>query len=282
MITQSEIHGARSLCRKWRGQGYRIGLVPTMGFFHAGHLALMQRARELADRVVVSLFVNPAQFGPNEDLARYPRDREGDLDKAAAAGVDLVFCPEAEEMYSTTHQTRVSVSSLSREFCGKDRPGHFQGVTTVVTKLFNIIQPDYAVFGEKDYQQLAIVRQMAEDLNFPVTIVGHPIVREPDGLAMSSRNAYLEEAERQAATVLYQAFCSIREAIETNRNPAVLQEALAQARARIAAEPLAELDYLELVDPVSLEREVEPRVHSRLLGAVKIGGKTRIIDNLAL
>ena len=193
-----------------RQVGETIALVPTMGFLHAGHLSLMEKGKTLADCVVVSIFVNPTQFGPHEDLAAYPRDENKDLESARQIGVDAVFLPDAADMYPSGHQTVVSLKALAQHLCGLSRPGHFDGVATIVAKLFGIVQPQTAIFGKKDYQQLAIIRQMVKDLDMGIDIVGADIVREPDGLAMSSRNLYLTDGQRQSATALYQALRASR------------------------------------------------------------------------
>ncbi len=259
-----------------RRQGRTVGLVPTMGYFHAGHLSLMRRARQENGLVVVSLFVNPLQFGPHEDLAQYPRDLERDASMAAEAGVDLLFHPEVAELYPEGFQTTVSVNELTRGLCGASRPGHFEGVATVVLKLFNIVQPDRAYFGEKDAQQLRVIRRMARDLDLPLTVVGCPIVREEDGLALSSRNIYLKPAERRAALVLSR---TIRRAVERIaaglRDEATLRRELL---ALLQAEPLADLDYLAIVDSETLQPLQELRGEVLVALAVRIG-KTRLIDN---
>lgn len=190
---------------QWKSAQYSVGLVPTMGFFHKGHLSLMKTARDTCDKVVTSLFVNPMQFGENEDLDSYPRDQERDCALAQQEGVDVLFVPGSEDIYPKHFQTKISVTKLSQGLCGADRPGHFDGVATVVAKLFNIVNPDVAVFGQKDFQQLALIKQLVKDLNFQIEIIGNPIVREADGLAMSSRNKYLNSEEREVATCLYRA-----------------------------------------------------------------------------
>ena len=212
-------HEMQALAADWRARGLRIALVPTMGYFHGGHLSLMEYGRTISDRLVLSLFVNPAQFGPEEDLARYPRDLEQDAALAREVGVDLLYTPEAAAMYPPGYQTFVEVEQLSREWCGASRPGHFRGVATVVLKLFNQVQPHTAIFGEKDYQQLAVIKRMAADLDLPLTVVGRPIVRDPDGLALSSRNTYLSPEERSAALCLNQALKAARRLVETGLPP---------------------------------------------------------------
>ncbi len=264
-----------------RREGGTVGLVPTMGYLHDGHLSLMTAARAETDFVIATIFVNPLQFAPGEDLASYPRDPEGDRAKAVGAGVDLLFCPEHEEMYPESVLTTVSVGGLSQSMEGAARPMHFAGVATVVAKLFAIAGPCRAYFGEKDFQQLAVVRRMAADLSFPVEVVGCPVVREPDGLALSSRNAYLTPEERIAAPVLQQALKAGAAAVLAGeREPAAVTDLVGQI---IAAEPSAELDYVALVDPATLEAqtaELRPGTY-RLLTAARIG-RPRLLDNIAL
>ena len=262
-----------------RRSGQRIALVPTMGALHAGHESLLRAGRERADALVMSLFVNPTQFGPGEDLARYPRDLEGDLERARGRGVDVVFAPSAEEMYSAGDQTRIAVGALAEPLCGASRPGHFAGVATVVAKLFAAIQPDIALFGEKDFQQLAVIRRLVADLHFPVEIVGMPIVREADGVAMSSRNRYLSAAERtQAVSIARGLGAATRLWEEGERNAARL---VCAAREPIAAAPAARIDYLELRDAESL-REIAIAKRPAVLAAAVYFGTTRLIDNTVL
>ena len=251
-----------------------------MGYFHQGHVALMEKARELSDKVVVSLFVNPTQFGPGEDLAVYPRDMAGDTEKAERAGVDLIFCPEVSQMYGSDHQTTVTVSELTRKFCGTGRPGHFRGVTTIVAKLFNIVSPDIAIFGEKDFQQLQAIKRMVEDLDFPVSVIGHPIVREHDGLAMSSRNAYLSEEGRVSALVLYKALKHLQDSTWHGISEDVLGAAITEARTMISSEDGVSLEYLDVVDGDSLKEATSIDSSSRALGAVTIHDRIRLIDNI--
>jgi len=256
--------------------GAAIGLVPTMGYFHEGHLSLMRAARKGADHVVVSLFVNPIQFGPNEDLAAYPRDFARDCRLAEAEGVDILFAPEAAGMYPEATKTKVVVSGLTSGLCGGSRPGHFDGVTTVVAKLFNVVKPRIAIFGQKDFQQLAVIRQMVRDLNWDIEIVGHPIVREADGLAMSSRNSYLSADQRRTALCLYRA---IRHAGERVRQGVVDAELLvAEITEMIHSQGGVEIDYIALVDRDSLEPLGVLRPGTLLAMAVKVG-RTRLIDN---
>lgn len=282
MIVEESLARTRDYIRQWRRDGSRIGLVPTMGYFHAGHCALMKKARERADRVVVSLFVNPTQFGPTEDFSQYPRDMEGDCEKARQSGVDLLFCPRADEMYDRQDQTAVTVNELTKGLCGASRPGHFRGVTTVVSKLFNIVQPDFAVFGEKDYQQLAVIKRMVADLHIPVQVIGHPTVREPDGLAMSSRNVYLSEPERQAALVLHKALQTVRQEASRPDGSRRTAELVAIGSQMIASEPLCRLDYFSVVDGSSLQEYEEITAGARALGAMIVGSRVRLIDNLEL
>jgi pantoate--beta-alanine ligase len=269
----------RAQSRAWRAAGQTVGFVPTMGYLHQGHLSLVSLAAQRCDHTVVSIFVNPAQFGPGEDLDAYPRDTGGDLAKSAAAGAELAWVPPTETMYPPGYQTRVEVTELSRPLCGASRPVHFGGVATVVTKLFNVVEPDLAVFGEKDYQQLQVIRRLVRDLDFPIEILAGPTVREPDGLAMSSRNAYLTAAERSQATCLVR---GLREAWrrfdEGERAAAPL---LAAVRDAVTSAPLGREDYIELRDAETLE-PVE-RVGARAVLALAVFfGKARLIDNTVL
>jgi pantoate--beta-alanine ligase len=259
--------------------GRKIAFVPTMGYLHEGHASLLREGRKRADVLVLSIFVNPIQFGKNEDLERYPKDMERDCQIAEACGVDIVFIPTAAEMYSSGFQTGVTVREISLPLCGASRPGHFDGVATVVAKLFNIVRPDLALFGTKDYQQLAVIRRMTADLNMPVEIVGMPVVREADGVAMSSRNAYLSPLERQSALCLIQAIRRARELFAGGeRSIAVLMK---EARVVIEQEAAAVIDYIEFRDGVTLQ-ELDVADDSTLLAvAVKIG-QTRLIDNTVL
>ena len=271
-----EIKEMKTWAERVRREGATIGFVPTMGYFHEGHLALMRRARELADKVVVSIFVNPIQFGPKEDFAAYPRDLERDAKLAEEVGVDLLFVPEAEEMYPSGYQTFVEVTELSKPLCGAKRPGHFRGVATVVLKLFNIVRPQLAVFGLKDYQQYLVIRQMVKDLNLDVEIVGHPIVREEDGLAMSSRNTYLSPEERKSATCLYQALVlAERRVREGEREAQRLKDELSRF---ILSHPHTRIDYIEFCDPETLA-PVERLEGETLLALAVFVGRARLIDN---
>jgi pantoate--beta-alanine ligase len=256
-----------------------FGLVPTMGALHAGHLSLVSRARSECNWVGVSIFVNPAQFGPSEDFSSYPRDLERDLESLAQSGADVVWTPEPEAMYPAGFQTWVTVSEVSGPLEGKCRPGHFRGVATVVAKLFNVFSPDRAYFGQKDAQQVAVIKRMVADLNIPVEIVVCPTVRERDGLAMSSRNAYLRPEERKAATVLYRALSSAKTAHDGGEKNAEVLRALMSSV--VAAEPLAREEYVSAADPYTFV-EVGLVGHQVLLSlAVRIG-KTRLIDNFLL
>ncbi|HEV8631569.1 MAG TPA: pantoate--beta-alanine ligase [Thermoanaerobaculia bacterium] len=275
----ADVTRLRHAVAAWRRDGDVVGLVPTMGALHGGHLSLLQLARERADRVVASLFVNPAQFGPGEDFARYPRDPERDAELLAEAGCDLLFAPAVETIYPAGHATFVEPGGAASGLEGERRPGHFRGVATVVAQLFHLVQPDRAVFGEKDAQQLAVVRQLVRDLHFPVEILAGPTVREPDGLAMSSRNAYLSAAERRAATVLHRALRAAEALVAGGERRAAA--VVAHMEAVLAAEPLAAADYVAVVDPDSFQPVETLSGNVVLPIAVRIGG-TRLIDNLRL
>ncbi len=262
---------------KLKQKGKRTGFVPTMGYLHEGHLSLIELAQKKADVVGASIFVNPTQFGPKEDFSRYPRDEKGDLEKLQKAGCDFVFLPTPEQMYPEGFQTSVHLSQITQGLCGKQRPGHFDGVATVVLKLFNIVQPDVSIFGEKDYQQLAMIRQMALDLNLPVEIVGAPIMRSPEGLALSSRNVYLSESEKNRALVLWKSIQLLQSLSQKEKSVSLLlKEACKLVEAQVD-----EIDYLEIVEAVSLKKLDLLNVPARYLMAVKIG-KTRLIDNSPL
>jgi len=262
-----------------RRDGRRIAVVPTMGALHEGHLALLRAARAKADVVILTIFVNPMQFGPNEDYTRYPRDEAGDLAAARTCGIDLAFCPEAAAMYPPGAQTVIEVRELATPLCGASRPGHFAGVATVVTKLFHATLPHVAVFGEKDYQQLAIIRRMVRDLDFGIEIASIPIVREPDGLALSSRNAYLSADERRGALALSRGLAAAHAAHAAGERSAAAL--LAVARAPIEAEPLARIDYVELRDADELT-VIEHVERPAVLAMAVFFGKTRLIDNRVL
>jgi pantoate--beta-alanine ligase len=273
VISLADLHSARL---SYLG---RVGLVPTMGYLHEGHLSLVRRAREECDRVVVSIFVNPAQFGPKEDLSRYPRDLDRDLSLLEPLGTDLVWMPTVEMMYPPGYQTWVEVEEITRPLEGAMRPGHFRGVTTVVAKLFNAVQPHRAYFGQKDAQQAAVIRQMARDLSYPIEIMICPIVREPDGLAMSSRNVYLDAEQRKAATVLYRSLSAAKDAYEQGERDA---EKLRQIiKGVLASEPRAEVQYVSCADYDTLE-ELETVTGKALLSMAVFVGKTRLIDNIVL
>ena len=257
----------------------KVGLVPTMGYLHEGHLSLVRRARKGCDHVVVSIFVNPTQFGPKEDLSKYPRDLDRDLSLLNPLGVDLIWMPTAEIMYPPGFQTWVEVETITQPLEGTLRPGHFRGVTTVVAKLFNAVQPHSAYFGQKDAQQAAAIRQMARDLNFPIEIVICPIVREPDGLAMSSRNVYLEPEQRKAATVLSRALQAAKEAYEEGERDA--DTLRGKMKEVLASEPLANVQYVSCADYDTL-KELNTVTGKALLSMAVFIGKTRLIDNIVL
>lgn len=276
MIVARRIHEVRAWRREQRAD---VGLVPTMGYLHAGHLSLAARARQENASVVASLFVNPTQFGPSEDLARYPRDFARDRDQLESAGCDLLFAPEADEMYPLGCEAAVDVGSVSLPLEGQRRPGHFRGVATVVLKLFNIVQPRRAYFGQKDAQQLAVLRRMVEDLDVPVELVACPTVREADGLALSSRNSYLTPEERLAAPVLYRALSAARDRwLAGERDAETLRVTM---KAALDAEPLARTDYVSVADRETL-RELSHLDGPALLSMAVFLGKARLIDNVVL
>jgi len=273
----------QTLAQEYRAQGLSIALVPTMGWFHDGHLALMRRARSLADRVIVTLFVNPIQFGPNEDLGSYPHDLERDRTLAEATGVDLIFAPEKGSMYPKGFASTVSIKGLTSSLCGASRPGHFDGVTTVVSKLFNLTLPHFAVFGEKDFQQLAVIRRMQQDLDFPVSIVGHPIVREKNGLAMSSRNSNLRKDEQEAALSLSRSIHAAKKLFAENGSSEVSVEEVKNIVLKtIVKHKECNVDYIEIVDRESLKPCTLVNCDSILVLAVKINDRVRLIDNSIL
>ncbi len=279
MITIETAAAMRSWAAGARRDGRRIGLVPTMGFLHEGHMSLVRIARRRADACVVSIFVNPLQFGPAEDLERYPRDEEGDRAKLQREGVDVLYMPSVDSMYGVGFQTSVNVSEVTQGLCGEGRPGHFRGVTTVVAKLLNAVDPDVAVFGEKDFQQLASVRRMVRDLDWGTEIVGGPIVREADGLAMSSRNVYLAADERAAALALSRSIDAARRAYRTGEVDAAA--VLDRVHAVLAAEPMVRLEYAAIVDGETV-RPVDRITESTVLALAARVGKTRLIDNTLL
>lgn len=265
----------REQVKEWKKQGLSVGLVPTMGYLHEGHKSLMEAARKDNDKVVVSIFVNPMQFGPTEDLATYPRDLDHDAALCESAGVDLIFHPEAEEMYEKDFCSFVDMTGLTEGLCGKTRPIHFRGVCTVVNKLFNIVTPDHAYFGQKDGQQLAVIKRMVRDLNMDIEIVGCPIVREEDGLAKSSRNTYLSSEERKAALILSKTVALGKELAKTEKDANKVVEAM---KKNIETEPLAKIDYVEAVDALSMA-PVEKLEGTCMLAMAVYIGKTRLIDN---
>lgn len=265
----------REQVKEWKKQGLSVGFVPTMGYLHEGHKSLMDAARKGNDKVVVSIFVNPMQFGPTEDLATYPRDLDHDAALCESAGVDLIFHPEAEEMYEKDFCSFVDMTGLTEGLCGKTRPIHFRGVCTVVNKLFNIVTPDHAYFGQKDGQQLAVIKRIVRDLNMDIEIVGCPIVREEDGLAKSSRNTYLSSEERKAALILSKTVALGKELAKTEKDANKVVEAM---KKNIETEPLAKIDYVEAVDALSMA-PVEKLEGTCMLAMAVYIGKTRLIDN---
>ncbi|HEU5308493.1 MAG TPA: pantoate--beta-alanine ligase [Acidimicrobiia bacterium] len=279
MITLTTVAEVRAACDAARARGDHVGFVPTMGFFHEGHRSLMRAARADNDVVVVSLFVNPTQFGPHEDLGAYPRDPEGDHAVAEAEGVDVLFVPTVDEMYPAGARTTVHVAGLTEGLCGASRPGHFDGVTTVVAKLFSIVGPSRAYFGRKDAQQLAVIRRMASDLDLPVDVVGCPLVREHDGLARSSRNVYLDADDRQAATILSGALFMASEAVvRGQRDAAAIRQLVVDM---VAHAPAVRLDYVEVVDAATLE-PVAQITTDTLVALAAFVGKARLIDNVTI
>ncbi|MEE4354967.1 MAG: pantoate--beta-alanine ligase [Desulfococcaceae bacterium] len=273
-IREMQIFSDRS-----RKMGRRIAFVPTMGFLHKGHASLIREAARHGDDVVLSIFVNPTQFAPGEDLEAYPRDFDGDRKVAEKAGANVIYFPDVKEMYGKNYQTFVELEKIPAHLCGLSRPVHFRGVATVVTKLFNIVKPHTAVFGQKDYQQLLLIRQMVRDLNFDIEIIGGPIVREPDGLAMSSRNTYLSPAHRRQALCLYQSLQKAGEMVSTGVRDAA--EISAAAKAIIKTCPDAQIDYIALCNPETLENISDIKGQVLMALAVKIGN-TRLIDNMLL
>ena len=270
----------QGVTRWFRCEGKAIGFVPTMGALHEGHLSLVRRSKEENDRTIVSIFVNPAQFGPNEDFQKYPRDMESDLSKLSASNVDVVFMPETEEMYPEDFSVSIDVGSVGKVLCGVSRPGHFNGVATVVAKLLNATIPDRVYLGQKDFQQTVVIKKLVRELNFSANVIVGPTVRESDGLAMSSRNAYLNEEERAASLILYKALMRGAEFImsgELDDTSAVKKE----METLIRTEPLAKIDYIEIVDPSSLNAVRRIIFAAVIFVAVKIG-KTRLIDNIII
>lgn len=276
MNIAATIEEVRSQVSQWRKEGLSVGLVPTMGYLHEGHKSLIDKAVEQNDRVVVSVFVNPIQFGPGEDLATYPRDLNRDAALCENAGADLIFHPEPENMYFDDFCTFIDMDGLTKGLCGKTRPTHFRGVCTVVGKLFNIVAPDRAYFGQKDAQQLAVIRRMVRDLNFNLEIVGCPIIREEDGLAKSSRNTYLSPEERKAAVILHKGLLEGEALVRSGEtNAARVKQAIREV---IESEPLAKIDYVELVDFDNME-EIDTLKKPFLAAVAVYIGKTRLIDN---
>ena len=273
------IKEVRELVKEWKKNGETVGFVPTMGYLHEGHGSLITKARENNDKVVVSIFVNPMQFGPTEDLDSYPRDLEKDSKFCESLGADLIFHPEPEEMYHDDFSSYVDMSVLTEELCGLSRPVHFRGVCTVVTKLFNIVQPDNAYFGQKDAQQLAIIKHMVQDLNMDINVVGCPIVREEDGLAKSSRNTYLSPEERKAALILSKTVKLAKELIDAGEKDADV--VVAKMKENIETEPMAKIDYVKAVNGLTMQQQKEIKAPMLIAMAVYIG-KTRLIDNMIL
>ncbi len=272
----STIREVKEIVGNWKKEGKTVGLVPTMGYLHEGHGSLISKARENNDKVAVSIFVNPMQFGPAEDLESYPRDLEKDSAFCESLGADLIFHPEPEEMYHENFSSFVDMTVLTEELCGLSRPVHFRGVCTVVSKLFNIVQPDRAYFGQKDAQQLAVIKHMVEDLNMNVEVIGCPIVREEDGLAKSSRNTYLSEEERKAALILSKTIFMGQKMVEDGETDAAkLVDAM---KKNIGTEPLAKIDYVKAVDGLTMQQVTEIKAPVLVAMAVYIG-KTRLIDN---
>jgi len=266
----------QKLSDKWRRNGHIISCVPTMGFLHQGHIELLRLGRDKGDRLIMTIFVNPTQFGPHEDFEKYPRDTEGDLNKARSAGVDAVFMPTVEEMYPDGFQSTVTVNTITQYLCGKFRPGHFAGVTIVVAKLFNITKPHLAIFGEKDYQQLAVIKQMVRDLNMDIDIIGLPTVRERDGLAMSSRNKYLSPEERLSALSLKKGLDLAKAMVKDGeKDSATIKNAVKEL---ILTHPFTEIDYVTICDPAKLTDMENIDGPSLLALAVKVE-KARLIDN---
>jgi pantoate--beta-alanine ligase len=276
MKIESTVNAVRTQVKEWKKQGLTVGLVPTMGYLHEGHASLIKAARANNDKVVVSIFVNPMQFGPTEDLASYPRDLDKDSALCESLGVDIIFHPEPEEMYHKGFSSYVDMSVLTEELCGLSRPVHFRGVCTVVNKLFNIVQPDRAYFGQKDAQQLAVIRHMVDDLNMDIEIVGCPIIREDDGLAKSSRNTYLSAEERKAALILSKSIRLGQEMVEKGEtDTAKIVNAMKEL---ISTEPLAKIDYVKAVDGLTMQQI--GKVQKPMLVAIAVYiGKTRLIDN---
>lgn len=279
MKVVTTVKEVRELVKGWKKEGQSVGFVPTMGYLHEGHGSLISAARKGNDKVVVSIFVNPMQFGPTEDLESYPRDLEKDSAYCESLGADLIFHPEASEMYTDGFSSFVDMSVLTEELCGLSRPVHFRGVCTVVNKLFNIVQPDRAYFGQKDAQQLAVIKHMVEDLNMDVTVIGCPIVREEDGLAKSSRNTYLSQEERKAALVLSKTIFMGQKLVEEGMTDA--KKLVALMKENIEKEPLAKIDYVKAVDGLTMQ-QVDTLKSPGLVAMAVYIGKTRLIDNFMI
>ncbi|MGA9800937.1 MAG: pantoate--beta-alanine ligase [Terriglobales bacterium] len=273
------IEEMRAASRRVRHAGKSLGLVPTMGALHEGHLSLVRAAKEQCDQVAASIFVNPLQFGPNEDLAKYPRNFDRDRELLQQEGVDFIFAPTVDEMYPKGAVTYVAVEGLSDRLCGRSRPGHFRGVTTVVSKLFNIVEPDRSFFGQKDAAQVTIIRRMVRDLNIPVQIVVCPIVREADGLAMSSRNAYLDPEQRKSALVLYRSLMAVQERLDHGEHN--VDKLIEAGKQVFAGAPGVKFDYLEIVDTETLE-PIDDLSRGGLVAVAAFVGGTRLIDNIVL
>ena len=278
MRTETEIQQVREVVEGWRKDGLRVALVPTMGFLHEGHLSLMRKGKESCDKVVVSIFVNPTQFGPGEDLESYPRDTPGDLAKCESVGVDMVFLPEVEALYPKGAETFVETTELPKHLCGKKRPGHFRGVTTVCAKLFNIVNPHVAVFGAKDFQQVQVIRKMVSDLAMNLEIEAVSTARAADGLALSSRNAYLSADERRKAPILYRTLVRTQQRVKDGQRD--VSELLAQAKNDIA-DTGGDIDYISIVDSRTLESLEHVNSYGHMLLAVRFG-RARLIDNASL
>ncbi len=280
MIVVKDTKQINSLSAEWKKQGLKVSLVPTMGCLHAGHLSLVRKANKESDKTIVSIFVNPTQFGPEEDFDSYPRQLDSDCELLNNLGVDIVFAPDSEDLYSQTYQTTVSVGTLAQGMCGADRPGHFDGVATVVTKLFNITNPDIAIFGEKDFQQLAIIRQLTKDLNFNIDIIGCPIVREEDGLAMSSRNKYLQGKSRLSALCLSRAISMAKEFVSKEDNTPT--RGVIKLVTEIVESSDGELEYAVVVNESTLLPDQFIGPGSVLALAVRFDKSIRLIDNSKL
>lgn len=278
----TKISHMQTISKNLKKEGKIIGFVPTMGYLHEGHLSLVRECKKDCDVTIVSIFVNPIQFGPKEDLSRYPRDFERDKNMLDRQGVDYIFYPTVEEMYCPDFSTTISVENVTRNLCGASRPGHFRGVTTVVGKLFNIVLPDKAYFGEKDFQQLVTIKRMVRDLNFPVEIIGMPIIREHDGLAMSSRNSYLTEEERKAALCLYKSILLAKDMV--GRKQKDVKDIIKSVENLINSTPYTKIDYVKICDPNTLEYIEEGSVEGKklLLALAVFVGNTRLIDNAIL